>query len=118
MHRAKISEIDKRRLLSAHQNQTDFVRLAAQLDIKQSTARNIVSRALKRNGVVAVPRGGHTYHKMDDEMRDVIEEVLAQNPEATLRAMNRALQEKLPNKPIISDATVARACDGMYYTLK
>lgn len=117
-HRARISSLDKQRLLTAFQNGQDYVLLAGHLGVKADTAYRIVQRCLKRNGVVAVARGGITVEKVDTEMKTVVEEIIEENPCVTLKVINERLRQRCPGKPHVCDRTIGNICDGLLYTVK
>ena len=66
----------------------------------------------------ALPRRGYRPSKVDDEMRDSLQEILDNNPLLTLDTINTELRRRLPNKAAIWCSTLARALDGMLLTLK
>ena len=116
----KIFSEDKLRLVRAFRNHDDYQHLADQLGIKRDTARKIVARALKQDDPECVEkqRGGARHVKVDAEMREMISEIIAENPAATLVAINSELRQRLPSKPCISNNYVAQICRGMFYTVK
>ena len=87
-----ISVVDKQRLLTAYENGEDYVVLAAQLSIKKNTAAKILRRVISRGGVLAIPHGGKTDEKVDDEMRAEVEDILSTNPSITLKTLNQTLR--------------------------
>lgn len=119
--RQRISVEDKLRLVRAHRNLEDYQLLADQLGINRSTARSIVSTAMRQDDpelIVNKPRGGPRRIKVDDEMREVVEEILGGNPAITLRDLNAEVRRRLPHKPHITEAHLGRVCRGMFFTLK
>ena len=86
MPRAKITDEDKRRLLRSFENGEDYQQLAAQLDINKQTAKSIVYRAMKRDGLVSMPRGGKRYQKVDDDMKELIITLVEENRSITLHS--------------------------------
>ena len=73
---ASINSLDKQRLLSAAENGKDYSLLAKQLRIKRQTARKIVARINKRNGVVSLPMGEARYFKVDDQMKNFMMKIV------------------------------------------
>ena len=59
-----------------------------------------------------LPRGGARNVKMDGDMRNHLENIIDGNPLLTLRQMKESLQHNLPDKPVVSISSVARAVDG------
>ena len=64
------------------------------------------------------PRGGRNHVRVDDEIRDCLEEIINENCLLTLYQINRELRRRLPAKPIIHDRIVARTLDGMLFKVK
>ncbi len=56
--------------------------------------------------------------KVDEAMRQCLEEILNENPMLTLEAINEKLRERLRHYPVIHVRTVAKHLEGMLYTLK
>jgi transposase len=118
MPRAKISTVDKERILAAHQNGHDYVEAARILNINRKSAWGIVSRALKRNGVAVVPRGGHRFAKVDEEMKDTACEIVSEHAAWTLKQINNELRLRLPFKPSVSSTSLAKVLDSRLITMK
>ena len=118
MARARISNEDKQRLVDAHDRGEDYVDLARQLNIKQGTAWAIISRAHRRDGVVALPRGGPRRMKLDDEIRNTLVQLVEEHPTFTLVQLKTELEILLPNKPLLSISSIARSLTGSLIVLK
>ena len=88
------------------------------LAVNQSTARGIVARYIREGRIHERPRGGRNNVRVDDEMRDCIEEILNENCLLTLSQINQELRRRLIGKPEIHDRTVARTLDGMLFRVK
>ena len=119
--RQRIDLRDKKRLIHAYLAREDYLLLAEQLNIPLSTARGIVSRAIKTNdpeNIEEGKRGGPTNTKVDDEMKEVIRDILSGNPAITLVNLNTELQRRLPNKPRVTAKHLGTICNGMFFTLK
>ena len=56
--------------------------------------------------------------RVDEEMRDCLEEIINENCLFTLAQINSELRRRLPLKPQIHDRTVARTLDGMLFRVK
>ena len=56
--------------------------------------------------------------RMDDEMRDCLEEIINENRLLTLTQINHELRRTLPAKPEIPDHTVSRKLGGMLFRVK
>ena len=119
--RSRISVADKLRLIRAHRADQDFIAVADILGIKRSSARNIVSKAMRKDDpeqVTEGSRGGARYAKVDDEMRAFLELALGRNPAITLKILNLQMRERFPNKPTITDSHLSKVCHGMFYSIK
>lgn len=116
--RSRISDTDKRRLFEAAERGEDYIALANQLNILPNTAYAIVRRARLRGGQVVVPRGGHTHHKLDDDIGNALVAIVEEHPGFTLRQINQELQSRLPDKPHLSLTTLCRGLEGRFLVLK
>ena len=94
----------------------DYLSVADTIGVNRSTARGIVRRHLQERQIAERPRDGPNHRKVDDEMKQCIEEILNENPVLTLDGINRLLQERLPDKPRIHSRTVGKVLNGMLYT--
>ena len=56
--------------------------------------------------------------RVDDEMRDCLEEIINENCLLRLTLINNELRRRLPVKPVIHDRTVSRTLDGMLFRVK
>ena len=121
LRRARVSVEDKLRIVRAYRALENYQLLADQLGINRSTARSIVSQAMRQPDPEAIenrPRGGARGIKMDEEMRAAVEDILSGNAGITLRDLNAELRRRLPNKPHISEFHLSRVCHGLFFTLK
>ena len=57
------------------------------------------------------PRGGANNVRVDDEMRDCLQDILNENCLLTLIQMNEELRRRLPAENRIHDRTVARTLE-------
>ena len=117
----KIPPEDKLRIIRAYRNDEDYLYVATILGIKISTARSIVSSAMKRDDpedVMGKPRGGAFHVKVDSEMREFIADTLGRNPAITIKNLNIEMRQLLPHKPQICDRHLGSVCRGMFFTLK
>ena len=96
----------------------DYLIVADTLGINRSTARSIVSRYVREGRIVERPRGGPNHVRVDNEMRDCLNEILNENCLLTLTQLNQELRQRLPQKPRICDRTVARTLEGMLFCIK
>ena len=96
----------------------DYLIVADTLGINRSTARSIVSRYVREGRIAERPRGGPNHVRVDNEMRDCLDEILNEYCLLTLTKLNRELRQRLPRKPRICDRTVARTLEGMLFRIK
>ena len=118
MPRTRISEADKVRLVRAFNDGGDYLELARALGIKRGTAWAIVNRAMARDGVVTLPRGGRRRVKVDDDIRRCLAHIVEENPIFTLLQLKAELEAQLPTKPLISTSTIARCLEGQLIVMK
>ena len=105
-------------IIDAFENDQDYIEVAETLGVKRQTARSIIVVFLRQGRRDAIPRRGYRPSKVDGEMRDSLQEILNNNPFLTLDTINTELRQRLPNKPVISRSTLARALNGKLLTLK
>ena len=96
----------------------DYLIVADTLGINRSTARSIVSRYVREGRIAERPRGGPNHVRVDNEMRDCLNDILNENCLLTLTQLNQELRQRLPRKPRICDRTVARTLEGMLFRVK
>lgn len=118
MPRTRISEADKVRLVRAFNDGGDYLELARALGIKRGTAWAIVNRAMARDGVVTLPRGGRRRVKVDDDIRRCLAHIVEEHPIFTLLQLKAELEAQLPTKPLISTSTIARCLEGQLIVMK
>ena len=63
-------------------------------------------------------RGGRNNARVDDEMRNCLEEIINENCLLTPTRVNHELRRRLPVKPETHDRTVSRTLDGMLFRMK
>ena len=96
----------------------DYLSVADTIGDNRSTARGIVRQHLQEGQIAERPRGSPNHRKVNDEMKQCVEEILNKNPVLTLDGINRLLCEGLPDKPQIHSRTVGKVLNGMLYTFK
>jgi transposase len=118
-HYNQVSNQDRNRIIDAFENDAmDYVQVAETLGVKRQTARSVIVVYLRHGRRDAIPRRGHRPPKVDDDMKDTLQQIVDENPLLTLEAINAELRRGLPEKPAISRSTLARALDGMLLTIK
>ena len=100
--------------------QEDYLAIAETIavHVNRSTARGIVSRYIREGRIAERPRGGTNHVRVDDAMRDCLDDIINENCLLTIAEMNRELRLRLPHKPVIHNRTIARALKGMFYRVK
>ena len=66
----------------------DYLVVADTLGVNRFTARGIVRRYIRENRVHERQRGGHHNIKVNEEMRQCLEDIPSENPVLTLEAIN------------------------------
>ena len=109
----------KRRLIAAYEGDEDYVLTARLLNVSRQAAWQLVRRFLN-DGQVVRPRGGARAQVTlaDEEMMAVAVDIVTDHPAYTLRQINDDLRQRLPNKPQVSVATVARMLEGQLIRVK
>lgn len=116
--RNQVSNEDRGRLVDCFEAGEDWIELARRLRINKETARSIITVWVQDGRVEKRERGGALNRKMDDEMKDVLIQIIDSSPFDTLQSCNNKLRQRLPNKPQVSIATIARALEGALITTK
>ena len=112
--RNRISLEQRERIVRAFEDvHEDYLAIAETIGVNgRSTARGIVSRYVREGRIAERPRGGANRVRVDDAMRDCLDDIINENCLLTIAEMNRELRLRLPHKPVIHDRTVARAIPG------
>ena len=117
--RNRISLEHRERIVRGFEDEEeDYLVVADTLGENRSTARGIVARYIREVRIQERPRGGRNNVRVDEEMRDCLEEIINENCLLTLARINGELRRWLPLKPQIHDRTVARTLDGMLFRVK
>jgi transposase len=117
--RNRIAQEHRQRIVQAFENEDeDYLLVADTLGVNRSTARGIVARFIKEGRIHELPRCSRNNIRVDEEMRDCLEQIINDNCVLTLVQINRELRRRLPHKPEIHESTVARTLNGMLFTLK
>ena len=93
----------------------DYLTVAATIGVNRSTARSIVARYLREGRIAERPRGGANHVRVDDEMRDCLNDTINESCLLTLAQINQELRQRLPRKLAIHDRTAGRTHEGMLY---
>ena len=117
--RNRIPNEVRRRIVRAFEDPTeDYLSVADTLGVNRSTARSIVATYLREGRVNERPRGGRNNVRVDNEMRDCINEILNENCLLLLQQINEELRRRLPAKPLVCDRTIGKTMDGMLISVK
>ena len=92
--------------------------VADTIGVNRSTARSIVARYVREGRIAERPRGGPNNVRVDNQMRDTLNDIVNENCQLTLAQINQELRQRLPAKPQIHDRTVARTLGGMLFRVK
>ena len=74
----------------------DYLTDAATIGENRSTARSIVARYVREGWIAERPRGGANHVRIDDEMRNCLNDILNENCLLTLAQINKKLRQRLP----------------------
>ena len=115
----QISEDAKRRSIAAYENDEDYVLTARLLNVSRQGAWQIVRRYFD-DGQVVRSRGGARAQvtRVNEEMTAAAVDIVTDHSAYTLRQINDELHQRLPNKPQVSVATVARMLEGQLIRVK
>ena len=84
--RKRIALKHRERIVRAFEDvNEDYPIVADTLGVNRSTARSIVSRYVREGRIAERPRGGPNHVRVDNEMRDCLNEILNENCLPTLR---------------------------------
>lgn len=109
----------RQRIIQAFENVSeDYWTVAATIGVNRSTARSIVARYLREGRTAERPRGGANHVRVDDEMRNCLNDIINENCLLTLAQIYQELRQRLPRKPAFHDRTVARTLEVMLYRVK
>ena len=78
----------------------------------------IIATFLRDGRVEERPRGGPNNVKVDEEMRQCLNEIIDENCLLTLAQTNQELRRRLPAKPFIHGRTVGKALDELLFSVK
>ena len=96
----------------------DYLTVAATIRVNRSTARSIVARYLREGRMAETPRGGANHVRVDDGMRNCLNDIINESCLLTLAQINQELRQRHPPKPAIHDRTVARTLENMLYRVE
>lgn len=103
------SSVDRQRLIAAIENGSSLREAAAVLQLPVSTAYRIARQHRLEGRTEALPRGGQRLLKVDDEMRQFLNQKLQENPFLTLKEMANCMAAQFPEKPQVGYKTAGRS---------
>ena len=95
--RSRISLDHSERIVRGFEDQEeDYLVVADALGVNRSTARGIVARYIWEGRIQDGPRDGRNNVRVNDEIRDCLEEIINENCLLTLCRINSELRRRLP----------------------
>ena len=117
--RNRIPLEQRQRIIQAFEDvNEDYLTVAATIGVNRSKVRSIVARYLREGKIAERPWGGANHVRVDDEMRNCLNDILNENCLLTLAQINQESRRRLPRKPTIHDRTVARTLEGILNRVK
>ena len=81
----------------------DYLTDAATIGVNRSTARSFVARYLGDGRIAERRRGGANHVRVDDGMRNCVNDILNENCLLTLAQITQKLRQRLPRQPAIQE---------------
>ena len=95
--RNRISFEHRERIVRAFEDETeDYLLVADTLGVNRSSARSIVARYIREGRINERPRGGANNIRVDEEMRDCLDDIINKNCLLTLSRINHELRTRVP----------------------
>ena len=95
--RNRISFEHRERIVRAFEDETeDYLLVADTLGVNRSSARSIVARYIREGRINERPRGGVNNIRVDEEMRDCLDDIINKNCLLTLSRINHELRTRVP----------------------
>jgi transposase len=113
---SKVADADRQRLIAAYEGNTDWLALAAQLDIPRQTARSIILRYRRTGERTAAAKGGRTFVRITEQMMNFLVAQIEQQPTMTLKEMRQLLLARF--EVTASVQTISKHLDKQLITLK
>ena len=115
----RISSVDRSRLVRCFQQGRDWRLLAVELDIKRTTANDIIRRYVDEGRIDLNARGGVVRLKFIEEMLEALTRYVEEKPTVTLKEMQQKLMADFPAAPVVTTQAISRRLDGtLCITLK
>ena len=87
----------RERIVRAFEDETeDYLLVADTLGVNRSSARSIVARYIREGRINERPRGGVNNIRVDEEMRDCLDDIINKNCLLTLSRINHELRTRVP----------------------
>ena len=116
--RNRVSDTDRMRIITAYENNQDYVALADSLSINRDTARSIVRVWMTESRVERRPQGGARNVRMDREMINALLEIAREEPFTTLTTIKEKFEQRFPEKPTVHISTISRHLRDQLISLK
>ena len=104
---SKISTDDKARIFQAYTRGEDYLQLARQINVKRTTAYQIIRGALANEGGVAFPQGGVRSVKVNEDMVNSAIDIVSEHLEYTLMMINQGLRLRLSDALHVTPSTIS-----------
>ncbi len=113
-----VSKNDRERLINCREAGRDYLGLAKDLAINETTARSIITTFQRTGRREMLPRGGRRRVIQRDELKLYCCQCVDENPAITLRAIIENIVGQFPEIGVVSNDTVHRMLDFHLYTVK
>ena len=115
---SKISTEDKAHIFQAYTRGEDYLQLARQINVKRTTAYQIIRRALANEGVNTFLLGGVRSVKVNEDVVNSAIDIVSEHPEYTLIMINQELRLRLPNTPHVTPSAFSNLLKRQLITMK
>ena len=115
---AKISDVDRERLINCFEENGDWIDLTKKINIKVQTARSIIMTFKKEGRRKQLGRGGNRPKSLSSEQVETLIRIIEEKPTVTLKEMIGELSNIYPTWIPCSPQTVSRVLDGSFISLK
>ena len=113
-----ISDVDRQRIITAFENNKDWIKLAEDLGIKRQSARNVVIVFMREQRREALPRGGNPPKSLSAGMVERAISFVEEKPIITLKEIQERLIKCYPEWSPCTLQTISSALDKQLITLK
>ena len=114
----KISQIDRQRLITAFEQDSDWIALAEQLGIMRQSARSIIIKFRRTGRVIANQKGGKTYEKINEKLGRCILEEVEMKPTITLKEIRQMAVRDFPTNRHVCVQSISNFLDKQLITVR